>query len=97
MRAAIVEALTPFPLASSANCFFQPSKPAAELPHCAALARLAIDKSAKAATLNLNRRPLVIENSFHVRCVRRKLVPRPAEIGVNTRSSLIQEAYGKHI
>src|SRR5215203_4601874 len=64
MRAATVEALTLFPLASSANCFFHASKPAAVLPHCAAPASLAIHTSAaKAATVTaLNCSPLVIQN-----------------------------------
>src|SRR3984893_2391368 len=64
MRAATVEALTPLPLASSANCFFHASKPAAVLPHCAASALLAIHTSAaKAATVTvLNCPPLVIQN-----------------------------------
>jgi hypothetical protein len=39
MRAAIAEAPT-LPLASSANCLFHASKPAAVLPHCAAPALL---------------------------------------------------------
>ena len=34
----MVEALTTLACASPANCFFQVSKPAALLPHCAALA-----------------------------------------------------------
>ena len=34
----MVEALTPLARASPANCCFQASKPAAELPHCAASA-----------------------------------------------------------
>src|SRR5829696_6154293 len=64
MRAATVEALTLFPLASSANCFFHASKPAAVLPHCAAPASLAIQTSAtKAATVTaLNCPPVVIQN-----------------------------------
>jgi hypothetical protein len=33
----MVEALTTLACASPANCFFQVSKPAALLPHCAAL------------------------------------------------------------
>jgi hypothetical protein len=40
MRAATVEALTPLALASSPNCLFHASKPAAVLPHCAAPALL---------------------------------------------------------
>jgi hypothetical protein len=52
MRAPTVEALTPLPRASIANWFFHASKPAAVLPHCAALALLAINASAtKAATV----------------------------------------------
>src|SRR5215208_4523775 len=64
MRAATVEALTLFPLASSANCFFHASKPAAVLPHCAAPASLAIHTSAtKTATVTaLNCPPVVIQN-----------------------------------
>src|SRR5215204_5976835 len=64
MRAATVEALTLFPLASSANCFFHASKPAAVLPHCAAPAALAIHTTAaKAATVTaLNCPPVVIQN-----------------------------------
>jgi hypothetical protein len=63
MRAATVEALTPLALASLTNCFFHASRPVAVLPHCAALALLAIDMSAtKAATVTaLNRQALVIE------------------------------------
>src|SRR5947207_1139879 len=66
MRAAMLEALTPLLLASSANCLFQPSNPPAVLPHCAAPALLAIDMSAtKAVTvIALNRQRLIIENSF---------------------------------
>src|SRR6266516_4358931 len=62
MRAATVEELTPLPLASSANCFFHASKPAAVLPHCAAPALLVIHTNAtKAATVTvLNCPPLVI-------------------------------------
>src|SRR5215468_4310966 len=40
MSAAIVGALTPFPVASPAICVFHASKPAAVLPHCAATASL---------------------------------------------------------
>src|ERR1700737_133008 len=67
MRAASVEALTPFPLASSANCFFHASKPAAVLPHCAAPALLVIHTSdTRTATATvLTCRPSVIPNSFH--------------------------------
>jgi hypothetical protein len=36
IKADTAVAPTPFPLASSANCLFQASKPAAVLPHCAA-------------------------------------------------------------
>jgi hypothetical protein len=43
MRAAIAAPPT-LPLASSANCCFQDSNPAAEVPHCAAFAAAAIDK-----------------------------------------------------
>src|ERR1700730_10629600 len=66
MRAATVGALTPLPLASSANCFFHASKPAAVPPHFAAPASLAINTSTtKAATVTvLNCPPLVIQNSF---------------------------------
>src|ERR1700694_2207370 len=73
MRAARVEALTPFPLASSANCFFHASKPAAVLPHCAAPALLVIHTSAtRTATATvLTCRPSVIPNSFHALCIRR--------------------------
>src|SRR5260370_27750174 len=73
MRAARVEALTPFPLASSANCLFHPSKPAAVLPHCAASALLAINGSAiRTATVIVpSCPPLVIPNSFHTLCIRR--------------------------
>src|ERR1700730_4194774 len=73
MRAATVEALTPLALASSANCFFHASKPAAVLPHCAAPALLAIHTNAtKAAMMTvLNCPPLVIQNSFHTLCIRR--------------------------
>src|ERR1700688_1769413 len=62
MRAPTVEALTPLARASIANWFFHASKPAAVLPHCAALALLAINTSAtKAATVTvLNCPPLVI-------------------------------------
>src|SRR5215208_8545750 len=64
MRAATLEALSLFPLASSANCFFHASKPAAVLPHCAAPASLAIHTSAtEAATVTaLNCPPVVIQN-----------------------------------
>src|SRR6202011_736132 len=73
MRAARVEALTPFPLASSANCFFHVSKPAAVLPHGAAPALLVIYTSAtKTATATvLSCPPLAIPNSFHTFCMRR--------------------------
>jgi hypothetical protein len=46
MSAAMVEALTTLACASRANCFFQVSKPAAMLPHCAALALPDIHTSA---------------------------------------------------
>ena len=46
MSAAMVEALTTLACASPANCFFQVSKPAAMLPHCAALALPDIHTSA---------------------------------------------------
>src|SRR6266849_8401806 len=73
MRAATVEALTPFPLASSANCFFHASKPAAVLPHGAAPASLVIHRSAtKIVTVTvLSCPPLVIPNSFHILCIKR--------------------------
>src|SRR6266446_4921914 len=73
MRAARVEALTPFPLASSANCLFHASKPAAVLPHCAAPALPVIHRSAtKTATVTiLSCPPLVIPNSFHALCITR--------------------------
>jgi hypothetical protein len=64
MRAATVEALTPLALASLANCFFHGSKPVAVLPHCAALALLAIDMSTtKAATV------IVLEGASRCRLV----------------------------
>src|ERR1700730_8963816 len=75
MRAARVEPLTPFPLASSANCLFHASKPADVLPHCAAPALLVIHTSAtknKTVTV-LNCPPSVILNSFRTLCVRRML------------------------
>src|SRR6266540_2145389 len=63
MRAPMVAALTPFPLASAANCCFHASKPAAVLPHGAASALPAIPTStAKAATV-LKRLRLIIRNS----------------------------------
>src|SRR5215469_9055076 len=64
MKAATVEPLMPFPRASSANCFFHASKPAAVLPHGAALAWLAIHVSATTAAtvVALNCPSLVIEN-----------------------------------
>src|SRR5260221_12088453 len=73
MRAARVEALTPFPLASSASCLFHASKPAAVLPHCAAPALPVIHRTAtRTATVTvLSCPPLVIPNSFHARCVTR--------------------------
>src|SRR5713101_6264266 len=73
MRAARVEAPTPLPLASSANCFFHASKPAAVLPHCAAPALLVIHRSAtKIVTVTaLSCPPLVIPNSFHTICIGR--------------------------
>src|SRR5258708_39673709 len=73
MRAPMVEALTPFPFASSANRFFHASKPAAVLPHCAAPALLVIHTNAtKTATVTvLSCSPLVIANSFHTLCIRR--------------------------
>src|SRR5262245_42149613 len=46
MRTAAVEVLMPLPLASLANCCFHASKPAAVLPHCAALTWLARHMSA---------------------------------------------------
>jgi hypothetical protein len=49
MIAEMPEALTPFARASSANCLFQVSKPADELPHCAAPACATSDMSAAAA------------------------------------------------
>src|SRR5215211_902141 len=65
MSAVTAEALMPFPLASSANCCFHASKPAAVLPHCAAPALLAVHASAKAvAAMILSCPPLVIQNSF---------------------------------
>src|SRR5258706_14345896 len=79
MRAARVEALTPFPLASSATCLFHASKPAAVLPHCAASALLAIKRSAiKTATvIVLSCPPLVIcellSHSLHR--AKRRLIP----------------------
>src|SRR4051795_8424230 len=67
MRAARVEALMLFPLASSANCFFHASKPTAVLPHCAAPTLPVIHRSAtKTATVTvLSCPPLVIAKSFH--------------------------------
>src|SRR5215217_7102777 len=54
MKAAMVEALMPLARASSANCLFQESKPAAVLPHWAALAVVAMHPSAaKAATATI--------------------------------------------
>src|SRR5215510_6327598 len=54
----------PFPLASSPNCVFHASKPAAVLPHCAAPALPASHTSAtKAATVVVLSCPLVMENS----------------------------------
>src|SRR6202035_5823992 len=72
MRAATVEALTPFALASSANCLFHASKPAAVLPHCAAPALLVVHTSAtKTATVTvLSCPPLSIPNSFQALCIR---------------------------
>src|SRR5215211_7496040 len=65
MSAVTAEALMPFPLASSANCCFHGSKPAAVLPHCAAPALLAVHASAKAvAAMIWSCPPLVIQNSF---------------------------------
>src|SRR5258706_5717870 len=71
MRAARVEALTPFPLASSASCLSQASKPAAVLPHCAAPALPVIHRSAtRTATVTvLSCTLLVIPNSFHAVCI----------------------------
>src|SRR5262244_1542963 len=65
MKAARVEPLMPFPRASSANCFFHASKPAAVLPHGAALAWLAIQVSATTAAtvVVLNCPSLVIKTS----------------------------------
>jgi hypothetical protein len=62
MRAEMVEALTPLALASWANSCFQSSKPAALLPHWAALAVWAAPKSdTKAVTAAiLYCQPLVI-------------------------------------
>src|SRR5215211_3538208 len=61
MKAPMVEALMPLARASSANCLFQASKPAAVLPHWAALAVVAMHPSAaKAATATiLNCLPLI--------------------------------------
>src|SRR6516225_8691785 len=69
MRAPIAEAPTPLALASSANCLFHSSKPALELPHCAADASLVnqdivIHESAT-ATPTVNRLGLIILISLH--------------------------------
>jgi hypothetical protein len=59
------EALTPFPVASSANCRFQESKPVAVLPHCAASALA--PRHARTARMNaavVNSLRLIIQNSF---------------------------------
>src|SRR5262245_10728194 len=64
LRGPTVAALMPFPLASSPNCVFHASKPAAVLPHCAAPALPASHTSAtKAATVVVLSCPLVMENS----------------------------------
>src|SRR5260370_40995434 len=69
----------PFPLASSANCLFHPSKPAAELPHCAASALLAINGSAIriATAMVLSCPPLgiceLLSHSLHQ--AKRRLIP----------------------
>jgi hypothetical protein len=66
---------TPFALASSAKLLFQASKPAAELPHCAAFAfapgQTSSANTATAAIENLL--PFVIQNSL--RAVGSKLAP----------------------
>src|SRR5215469_16887859 len=56
----------PFALASSANCLFHVSKPAAELPHCAASAfGLRHASAVRAAKVAAVSRPLLlISNSF---------------------------------
>src|SRR5215207_11781149 len=51
MRAETAEPLTPLAWASAANCCFHPSNPAAESPHCAALASPAAPASARAAAV----------------------------------------------
>ena len=67
MSAEMAEALTLL-RASSANCRFQPSNPAAELPHCAARASPAAPASAaRAAAATVLKRPiLVIRNSLPI-------------------------------
>src|SRR5215208_5703119 len=51
MRAETADAVMPFPLASSANCLFNPSNPPPALPHCAPWASLAINIRATATTI----------------------------------------------
>src|SRR6266404_4790363 len=79
MRAARVEALTPLALASSENCLFHASKPAAVLPHCAAPALPVIHRSAtRTATVTvLSCPPLVIRNPFPTPCSRQTLARHP--------------------
>src|SRR5688572_3201706 len=62
----MVEGLTPRRRASSANWSFQASKPAAVLPHCAALASptTAVRAAKLATTIALNCLPVPIQNSF---------------------------------
>jgi hypothetical protein len=70
-RAAMVKALTPLACASPANCLFQASKPAAVLPHCAALALPVIDMSATktptVTSLNCNCLPSFIRTPLPAR------------------------------
>jgi hypothetical protein len=66
IKAAMLEALMPFPLASSANCLFQALEPAAVLPHCAASAfmpRHASTANAVKAAVAISL-PLIIQTPF---------------------------------
>src|SRR6187455_976864 len=73
------EAPTPFALASPANACFHPSKPAALLPHCAALASPATVASATttAAAVILQYWLLFMRLSYHINCDEILAVRRP--------------------
>src|SRR5262245_37285466 len=81
------------PLASSANCLFHASKPAAVLPHCAASALPPIHASAAiaATVIALNCPPLFIRNSFP-QTKRGPSLPTQAPLKIHTHLSKLGRA-----